>query len=118
MNLPNSATDFRYWYEQVPGYYQARLFGRFLMPKEPFVALMEKNGIAKSDPSRDFPLPTDFRNTDPSIAWWNPPTDQPERFYQDRGGVQTTFLWAKGYVYVEREGGFGSMFGPHATVHN
>jgi hypothetical protein len=116
IKLPDDVGDIRYWYQQPAGYYHADLACRFQLSRESFLRLMNDAGIEKVNGS-EWPLPTNF-NSDSSIMWWNPPSIQADRFHQQQGAGWITFVWSDGFVYAERNGNFGSMWGPHKTVHN
>ena len=107
--LPRSATDVRIWYYQAPGYYEAELLARFRIPRADFLQMMAKMKVNMADPTHSPKLPK-VASTAGSTKWWTPPTDQPERFCQSGANVRTIYLWADGYVYVEKSGSFGSAW--------
>lgn len=109
VKLPNSASELHFWYYQVPGYYQADLLARFRLGHEEFLRMMQAQHVTFVGASDAWRLPTKF-DTDPTVTWWNPPSDQPERFCDDKKGVWTIYVWHDGYLYVRKHGGFGSAW--------
>jgi len=116
INLPSDTGDIRYWYQQPRGYYQANLACRIQLSRESFLKIMKDAGIERVN-GPEWPLPTKFIS-DSSITWWNPPSIQTDRFHQQQQGGWITLVWSDGFIYAERDGNFGSMWGPHKTVHN
>jgi hypothetical protein len=117
MKLPAEATEIRYWYQQPKGYYQADLVCRIQLPFGSFTNWMQEVGIPKVDGPK-WILPTNF-NSDKSVTWWNPPSNQPNRFHQEQQqDTWITLVWSDGFVYIERFGNFGAWLGPHSTMHN
>jgi len=110
IQLPESASEFHYYYSQAPGYYQAILFTRFKISESDFISLMMGAGFDKANKTTLVQkLPTDF-NLDPRVQWWNPPQDQSDRFFLSTNNIETICVWYSGYAFFEKNGAFGSMW--------
>jgi len=116
IRLPTDAGDIHYWYQQPHGYYHADLVCRIQITRDSFIALMKNTKIERATGS-EWLLPSNF-NSDQTITWWNPPLVQNDRFHQQQQDGWITLVWFDGYLYAERVGNFGSMWGPHGTIHN
>lgn len=108
VRVPTSAVEIHIWYRQIPGTYQAELIARMGLPRDEFDLLVQRMGLRKANPIGDgWSLPTRF-NTDSSVTWWDPPTEQVNRYYLATNGFQVSCLWNEGTVYILKQGGFGS----------
>ena len=107
VKLPSAAFDVRCWFEQSPGTYQAELITRFRLPKEALPQLVQALRLNAADNMTGWMLPT-YWYSDSGVNWWNPPKEQPERFYLNTNGVETICVWHEGYTYIRKKGGFGS----------
>jgi hypothetical protein len=116
VKLPQSVSAVHFWYDQAPGSYQARLYCRFQLPRDEFLVLMSHSRF-QEEGTNSWTLPINLPTRAP-IMWWDPPAVQTGVFAKRSGGESVAYLWCRGYVYVEKIGGFGSLWGPHATIHN